>query len=434
MKNPSSILWRGALAATAFVVLGTKASGQAAGADPARIQRDIATLADAKWEGRATCTPGLDSAAAYIAARFRTLGLEPAGSTPANSTAREFFQRYVVRASGAAANGIPTQCNSQNVVAILRGTHPTLAKEFVVVGAHYDHLGRNASYALDKVATDAIRPGADDNASGTAGVMELARIFRAHPTRRSLLFVTFSGEEWGALGSQKFVAEDRPTGHIQAMVNFDMIGRLRGDSLFVIGTGTATEMAGIVDSQNTGKVPLVLRKNPDGNGSSDQNSFYTKDFAVPVLHFFTELHSDYHKATDVASKINSPGEARVLDYASRVIREMADRSAQLTVVWKPAPVRAGGSGTQPYLGSTPDMAAGDTPGLRVTGIASGSPAEKAGMKAGDIVVELAGKEVTDINTYAAALYAKKPGDTITVVVLRDGKRVSVTAILTKRGG
>jgi aminopeptidase YwaD len=434
VKNPSSILSRGALAATAIVIVGTNALAQSAGADPVRIQRDIATLADPKWEGRATCSAGGDSAAAYIAARFRTLGLEPAGSTPANQGKREFFEHYVVRASGAAANGIPAQCNSQNVVAVLRGTDPVLAKEFVVVGAHYDHLGRNAKFALDPDAKDAIRPGADDNASGTAGVMELARLFRAHPAKRSLLFVTFSGEEWGALGSAKFVAEDLPTGRIQAMVNFDMIGRLRGDSVFVIGTGTATEMEGIVDSQNTGKTPLVLRKNPDGNGSSDQNSFYTREFAVPVLHFFTELHSDYHKATDVASKINSPGEARVLDYASRVIRAIADRNPPLTVVWKPAPVRAGGSGTQPYLGSTPDMAAGDTPGLRVTGIAAGSPAEKAGMKAGDIVVELAGNVVTDINTYAAALYARKPGDTITIVVLRDGKRVSVTAVLTKRGG
>ncbi len=181
--------------------------------------------------------------------------------------------------------------------------------------------------------------------------------------------------------------------------------------------------------------PLVLRKNPDGYGSSDQNSFYqSAETAVPVLHFFTELHSDYHKATDVASKINAPGEARVLDYAARVIREFGDRRDALTTVYKKPKVVATGSGTQPYLGSTPDMAAADTPGLRVTGVASGSPAEKAGMKAGDIVVQLAGKEVTDINTYAGALYAQKPGDTITIVVLRDGKRVSLTAVLTKRGG
>lgn len=414
-----------ALFAVSVSAYATHAQAQATAADAGRIQRDIATLADDKWEGRQTCTPGNDSAAAYIARRFTSLRLTPAG----DATGREYFHRYVARPTGAEKRGLPAQCNTKNVAAILRGTDPELAKEYVIIGAHYDHLGRSTDGAQDPNSVDSIRNGADDNASGTAGVMELARIFAAHPTKRSLLFVTFSGEEWGVLGSQKFVAEAMPKGRMQAMVNFDMIGRLRGDSVLVFGTGTATEMRGILESQNTPK-PLLVRFNPDGYGPSDHSSFYEKN--IPVLHFFTREHEDYHKASDEVKKINAPGEARVLDYAARVIRELADRTAPLTFVAQPRSAPAAGPGLKAYFGSVPDMAAGDVPGLRLSGVTAGSPADKAGLKQGDLVVEFGGVAVTDLNSYSAALGTKKPGDAVAVVVVRDGKRLTLTATLGSR--
>jgi hypothetical protein len=422
MNKPVAFSRRAALVAFAVIGFTPRVHAQA---DAARIQRDIATLADDKWEGRQTCTAGNDSAAAYIARRFSSLRLVPAG----DAAGREYFHRYVARPTGAEKRGLPVQCDTRNVAAILKGTDPVLAKEYVIIGAHYDHLGRSIEGAQDPNSLDSIRNGADDNASGTAGVMELARLFAAHPTKRSLLFVTFSGEEWGVLGSAKFADERLPAGHMQAMVNFDMIGRLRGDSVLVFGVGTATEMRGILESQNTPK-PLALRFNPDGYGPSDHTSFY--GHGIPVLHFFTREHEDYHKASDEAKKINAPGEARVLDYAARVIRELADRASPLTLVAQPKPAPMSGSGTQVYFGSIPDMAAGDVPGLRVSGVSPGSPADKAGLKPGDIVVELGGVAVTDLNTYSVALRAKKPGDTVTVVVLRDGKRLSLTATLGTR--
>ena len=397
------------------------------GADAARILRDITILADDKWEGRMTCAPGHDSAAAYVARRFQDLRLIPAG----DSAKHDFFHRYTVRAQGAAHWGLPASCQSQNVAGMVRGTDPALAREVVIVGAHYDHLGHNPFNALDPEAKDAIRNGADDNASGTAGVMELARLFMARPAKRSIVFVTFSGEEQGTLGSDAFVRERVDRNRTQAMVNFDMIGRLRGDTVLILGVGSATELRAILEREN-GARPLHLQFNPDGTGPSDQTGFYLD--TIPVLHFFTREHADYHKSTDDANRINAPGEARVLDLAERVIRSLADNPSRLTYVAQPKKVMAEGSGTRPYLGSVPDMATANTPGLRVSGVTAGSPADKAGMKANDIVVELAGKPVIDLETYAAALYARKPGDTIQVVVIRAGKRVALTVTLTTRPG
>jgi Zn-dependent M28 family amino/carboxypeptidase len=307
-----------------------------------------------------------------------------------------------------------------------------LANEFVVVGAHFDHLGRGIGNELDTDAANQIRNGADDNASGTAGVMELARLFAGAPTKRSLVFVAFSGEELGLLGSAKFVDEALPAGRIQAMVNFDMIGRLKNDRVIIYGTGTATEMPQVVARANTVQ-PLQVSSVPDGFGPSDHSSFYAKD--IPVLHFFTDLHEDYHKATDDADKINAAGTARVVDLAARAIRDIADRPTALTFVRQAPPVRASSpttAGARPYLGSVPDMAAGDVPGLKVTGVTPGSPADKGGMKGGDLVVELDGKPVTDLETYTAALYARKAGDTISIVVMRGGQRLTLSVTLGAR--
>lgn len=394
--------------------------------DSLRIRTDIAYLASDRLEGRRTGSPGNDSAAAYIARRYRTLGL--AATTPTS-----YLQPFVARPAASAHAGHPEELPTQNVVAMLAGTDPALRNQYVVIGAHFDHLGRSTEGAQDPQAGDVIRNGADDNASGTAAVLELARIFRAAPTRRSLLFVNFTGEEEGLLGSAYFV-EHSPVAldSIDAMFNFDMVGRLRNRRLIVYGVATGTEFPAMLDSANAGR--LDIHGQGDGFGPSDQSSFYAKN--IPVLHFFTDLHEDYHKATDDADKINAGGEATVVDLAEQVIRGVADRPQRITFFRVPArPTAAASSaGSDVYFGSIPDMAAGDVKGERLTGVTAGSPADKGGLRAGDVVVEFGGVEVTDLETFSAALYAHKPGDVMKVVVLRDGRPLALTVTLGRRGG
>ena len=324
------------------------AKAQAAGLrDPTadRIQRDINFLASDKLEGRLTGTPGNDSAAAYLARRAASLGLRAlevdtaraaCRATPVAESCRTFLQHFTARSAAMAYRGYPDGVPAQNVVSMLRGRDPALRSEYVVVGAHFDHLGRSAASALDPEAKDAIRHGADDNASGTAAVMEMARLFAANPPKRSLIFVNFTGEELGLLGSLWFV-EHAPVAleSIRAMVNFDMVGRLRNDKLIVSGITTATELAAILDSANV--LPrLTVSTVGTGVGPSDHSSFYAK--GIPVLHFFTDSHEDYHRATDLADKINSVGEARVVALAERMVRAIADWPTRLTVVRGAAPV------------------------------------------------------------------------------------------------
>jgi aminopeptidase YwaD len=333
----------------------------------------------------------------------------------------------------AAHSGAPAELATQNIVAFLPGRDPALRGQTILIGAHIDHLGRSTAGALDPDARDAIRNGADDNASGTAVVLELARLLRATPPRRSVLFVNFSGEELGLLGSQYFVQHSPvPIDSIVAMLNFDMVGRLRGDSLIVYGVATAREMRAVIDSANAG-LGLTVRGIGDGFGPSDHSSFFARD--IPVLHFFTNLHDDYHRASDDAAKINAAGAARVVALAERVVREIDERDTRLTFVKSvaPAPVAGSRTGSNVYLGSIPDMSAPDAKGLRLTGVRAGSPADSAGLKAGDIVVEFGGKPVTDLQTYSDALYGFKPGDEVEIVVLRNGQRLAVKVRLGRRG-
>jgi aminopeptidase YwaD len=395
-------------------------------ADADRIQRDIAWLADDQRDGRGTGTAGNDSAAAYIARRHEALGLR-------QIVPGTYLQRFTARSAEMAHDGHPEGVASQNVVAMVPGTDPTLRNQFMVVGAHFDHLGHSSAHSSDPEAKDAIRNGADDNASGTAAVMELARQFAARPAKRSIIFASFTGEELGLLGSQWFVDHAPvPLDSIVAMVNFDMIGRLRNDKLIVYGVATAKELPAIVAEANV-EPKLVVSAVGDGFGPSDHSSFYTK--GIPVLHFFTDLHDDYHKATDDAPKINAVGEARIVGMAERVVRTIADHPARMSVIRSAAPVASAGSreGSNTYLGSIPDMSAGDVPGLKLSGVRAGSPAALGGLEAGDVIVNFGGSAVTDLYSYTDALYAHKPGDTVSVTYLRRGERRSTMVTLGKRG-
>ncbi|HLV26355.1 MAG TPA: M28 family peptidase [Gemmatimonadales bacterium] len=418
----------------------------AAAAVPASLQLDVEYLSDDALEGRGTGSAGNDSAAVYIARRFAALGLEPAGGVPAASACtaasatscpEAYLQRFTARPASDAHRGITEGRRTQNVVAILRGTDPELRDQVVVLGAHFDHLGRSPESSLDPQAGDAIRNGADDNASGTAVVMELARVLSANPPRRSVLFVLFSGEELGLLGSLHFVDNlPVPMERVQAMVNFDMVGRLRDDRLIVYGIGTAEEMPALVQQANSAEAPLSLATVPDGFGPSDHSSFYAK--GIPVLHMFTDLHEQYHRATDKANTINYAGLQRVADYATRVTRELANRDGRLTPIRTAPPSVAAGSsssGSSAYFGSVPDMAATEgVVGMRLTGVTPGSPADKAGIQAGDVIVQFGGVAVKDIYEYTDALRSHAPGDVVEIVAVRNGKRMTFSATLTTRGG
>ena len=395
--------------------------------DADRILRDVAWLADDRLEGRGTGTAGNDSAAAWLARRHAALGLRTLSAT------HGYLQPFVARGAQMAHAGQVDGVATQNVVALVPGRDPALRGEYVVIGAHFDHLGRSAANAMDPEARDAVRNGADDNASGTAAVLELARLLAARPTRRSVVIAHFSGEELGLLGSQWFVEHSPvPVDSMVAMLNFDMVGRLRNEKLIVYGVATARELTGIVDSANLAP-RLAVSAVGDGFGPSDQSSFYTK--GVPVLHFFTDLHDDYHRASDDVEKIDAVGEARVVALAERVVRTIGDRPGRLTPVRiaAPAPVAGGREGSNVYLGSVPDMSAGDAPGLRLSGVRPGSPADAAGLRAGDVIVSLGGRPVKDLYSYSDALYAHQPGERVDIVFLRDGERRTATATLGRRG-
>lgn len=403
--------------------------------DSVQVRRDIEVLASDAFEGRRTGTPGNDSAAAFLASRYAALRLAPAvGATTACGTGCAAAYLIKFTASEAVRGAAPRPLPSQNVAGVVRGTDPALRDEYVVIGAHFDHLGRSIVGATDPAAANAIRNGADDNASGSAAVLALARRLAAQPTRRSVLIVHFSGEEQGLLGSAKFVETPPvPVAKMAAMVNFDMVGRMKDDKLIVYGVGTATEMRALLDSANVDG--LKLAPVPDGTGPSDHSSFYLKD--MPVLHFFTDTHADYHAATDDADKINIAGEMRVIDLAERVVRNIANRPARLTFTKVATPTRmASGPGNGAYFGSIPDMASGEENGMRLSGVSAGGPAEKAGLKGGDLIVEFGGKPIKNIYDYTDAIGAYKPGDEVTVVVLRGAanERLTIKVTLGRRGG
>jgi hypothetical protein len=401
--------------------------------DSAMIRADIEVLASTKYEGRETGTPGNDSAAAYLSRRYAALRLET--PRPVAGCGAGCSRGYLLPFTGRETHreGPATSFSSNNVAGVVRGTDAALRDEYVVIGAHFDHLGRSPRFAMDPNARDEIRNGADDNASGSAAILALARRFAAHPAKRSIVVVHFSAEELGLIGSARFVEDSPvPVAKMAAMVNFDMVGRMRDDKLIVYGVGTAAEMRALVDSSNT--AGLKLAPVPDGTGPSDHSSFYLKD--MPVLHFFTDTHEDYHRATDDAEKVNVAGTVKVVDIAERVIRRIADRPTRLTFTKVTTPTRAVTAGNGAYFGSIPDMASGDEAGMRLSGVSPGGPAEKAGIKGGDLIIEFGGKAVKNIYDYTDAIGAYKPGDEITVIVLRGPakERLAIKVTLGRRGG
>jgi hypothetical protein len=317
-----------------------------------------------------------------------------------------------------------TPIETKNVVGVLEGAGP-LADETVIIGAHYDHLGRGGSGSL-AFFSNAIHNGADDNASGTSMVMELARrlAHRADPLPRRVVFIAFSGEERGLLGSAHYVGHPLyPLGETAIMVNFDMVGRLNDKKeLTVYGTGTAPGLDALVDALGKSE-GFVIKKIADGFGPSDQASFYRKD--IPVLFPFTGTHKDYHRPSDDTETLNFPGMARIADLAEVLLLDLIRRPERpLFTRVKSSSGDTGRVSLTVYLGTIPDYD-DDQKGVKLSGVREGSPAERGGLKGGDVIVGLGGKPIGTINDYMESLGRYKPGDTADVVVQRDGKETTL---------
>lgn len=384
-------------------------------------------LADDALEGRLAGSPGERCAGDYIAGEFSRFGLRPAGDDSS------YFQAVPL---ASAMNPHAPSGTGRNVVAVLEGSDPELRAEAVVVGAHYDHLGLGG---VGSLAPDvrAVHNGADDNASGVAVLLEVARaLATGQRPARSIVFVAFTGEESGLLGSAYHVANPAvPLERTRAMLNMDMVGRLGDRPLIVNGRGTAQEWARMIaDAARAEGIAVVTGE--DGYGPSDQTSFYARD--IPVLHFFTNTHRDYHRPSDDWQSIDAAGLERVASMVTRLARAAAEHRPALTLVRgagrPPGAARGGdGGGYGAYLGSIPDFSPVEH-GVRITGVRAGSPAEKAGLTAGDTIIRFDDTEIADIYAFTSALRSRKPGDAVLVTVLREGKEIPLRVVLGSRGG
>jgi hypothetical protein len=328
-----------------------------------------------------------------------------------------------------------TRATVSNVLAYLPGQ----TDEYVIVGAHYDHLGRGNFDSLAPSQIGQIHPGADDNASGTAGVLELARLLAPQrgQLKRGILFMDFAGEELGLLGSAEWVKEPtRPLEKAVAMINMDMIGRIKDDKVYIGGVGTGSTFKPILEQAQKEQAQkdsaFKIEYSAGGYSSSDHTSFVSKK--IPVLFFFSGLHSDYHKPSDTWEKINAPSAARLLDMIANVTLQLASAAqppAFQTVVEDKPPSGGDGRGYGPYFGSIPDF--GETPnGVKFADVKPGSPAAKAGLKPGDVLIQFGDKPIKNLYDFTDALRRSKIGDVVEVKVLREGQPVTASVKLEQR--
>ena len=309
-----------------------------------------------------------------------------------------------------------------NIAGYIEGSDPVLKDRYIVIGAHYDHWGWGGTGSLYRGSEPKIHHGADDNASGTASVLELAEKFANEKSRlkRSIIFIAFSGEELGLLGSAYFTEHSPvPMDKIDAMINLDMVGRLNSEkNLIVYGTGTSSGWKSLLNDFNK-NYNFKLTFNDEGYGPSDHSSFYAKN--IPVLFFFTGTHTDYHRPTDTAEKINAAGEESIAKYVYKIAEAIDENPERPNYVNVPRKDSGRSMSFRVYVGTIPDYAA-QVEGLKITGVSEGSPAQKAGLMAGDIIIEFGGKKISNIYDYTYALGDFSPGDVVNVVVLRNNEK------------
>ena len=347
----------------------------------------------------------------------------------ANHTAE--FKTDVIKVNGKAAN----------VVGVIEGSDPALKNEYVVIGAHYDHLGLGGPESLAANPEGQIHHGADDNASGISALIEMARVMASErgKLKRSVVFMAFSAEELGLLGSGAYTKNPLvPLASTVAMLNLDMVGRLRNGSLFVGGVGTSPVWKGLLErtnqspaGQNGSGGRFQLGIGQDGFGPSDHQSFYVKD--VPVLFFFTGTHDDYHKPSDTADKVNTEGTRQIAEFVREIAVSVAGEPQRLafTRVQSESPNQGRRGGFRVYIGTVPNYADSND-GLKLDGVRPGSPAEKAGLKAGDVVIKIAQMGIKNVYDYTAALGELKANEEIDVVARRGGQEIKVKLTPEKR--
>lgn len=320
-----------------------------------------------------------------------------------------------------------------NIIGFIEGNDESLKNEVIVIGAHYDHLGYGTANSLYTGKERLIHYGADDNASGTSGVLELAHYFSLNRAqlKRSMLFICFSGEEEGLLGSNYFVNSSLfKKLNIVAMLNMDMIGRLRDNKLIINGVGTSSVWDSLVNTTNN-IYNFNLTTTPEGFGPSDHASFYGK--GIPVLMFFTDLHEDYHKPTDTYDKINTEGESKILKFIAdlTIMLNNYPHKPDYIAATKPDKQTDEKVKVSVYVGTIPDFAS-NVEGYKISGVSPGSPAEKAGLIAGDIIIKFGDKEIKNLYDYTAALSQFKPGNEVEVVILRNNETITLKLTLGKK--
>lgn len=314
---------------------------------------------------------------------------------------------------------------ARNIVAALEGEGPH-ADETIVIGAHYDHLGRGGAFSAAPGSHE-IHNGADDNASGTVALIEIARRLTALDKKlpRRIVLIAFSGEERGLLGSAHYIKHPLfPLDKTVAMLNLDMVGRLKDNKLIASGLGTATEFEPLVRRLNA-QHNFELIKKPEGFGPSDHASFYAAK--IPVIHFFTGAHADYHRPSDDSVKLNIPGIRRISSLVAETAIGLAEASARPAYQETKAP-QLGSGGSRPYFGSIPDYS-DEGPGLRLQGVTPDGPAARGGLKSGDVIFHLGESRIGTIVDFDSALRKHKAGDKVKVVVKRGAEEKTLEVTL-----
>ncbi|WP_439152624.1 M28 family peptidase [Winogradskyella sp.] len=383
-----------------------------------KIKEDVAFLADDKLEGRQTGTPGETLASEYIIERYKSIGLEPKGTNG-------YLQSFSFKPKTDPHKEVEFTTNADSTITgnNVIGYIDNNASTTIVIGAHYDHLGFGGEGSLYRGEEKAVHNGADDNASGVAVMMNLAdRLKIKNDTSKikdqnNYLFMAFSGEEMGLLGSNYF--SKNPTidaESINYMINMDMVGRMKTDStLAVYGTGTSPLFKQTLKANNE-KFKLI--ENESGVGPSDHTSFYLID--IPVLHFFTGQHEDYHKPGDDSDKLNYEGMNLISDYIYSIISDLDDNGELAFRKTKNESEET--PRFKVGLGVVPDYLY-DGKGMRIDGTREETPAFNAGLQKGDIVVKLGDSTVTDMMSYMRALSVFNKGDEADITVMRDDKTI-----------
>ena len=377
-----------------------------------QIYKDVAFLADDKLEGRSTGTKGEKAAADYIAKRFQEIGLEPKGTNG-------YFQDFTFKPKTHPHGKIKftdsigkKTLTGRNVVGFINNHAPYT----VVIGAHYDHLGYGDEGSLYRGKKVQIHNGADDNASGVGVLLDLAKKLQGANTRNNYIIMSFSGEEMGLLGSNYFVKHATLSlDSVNYMLNMDMVGRLKKDNaLAVYGVGTSPYFKQVVEAYGN-KFKLIEKES--GVGPTDHTSFYLND--IPVLHFFTGQHEDYHRPSDDYDKLNYKGMELISRYIFDIVTDLDDNGKMSFRKTKNESDKT--PRFKVTLGVVPDYMY-DGKGMRIDGVSEEKPAQKAGIKKGDVVIQLGELKVDDMMGYMKALSKFKKGDMTTVKVLR-GKEI-----------